>query len=271
MEEIILLLDKVKKNKPLVHHITNYVTVTNCANATLAIGAAPIMADDIGEVEDIVGISKALVINIGTLNERTIGSMLAAGKKANEIKIPTVFDPVGAGASKLRNDTTARLLDNVKMSVIRGNVSEIRHIAGDATKIEGVNASDSDLMRKLRDNVETAKICSKKYGCIVSISGAVDIITDGNKTFTIANGHSIMSEITGAGCMLTSLVASFCGATDDYLIATTAAVASMGVAGEMAFERSGNFGVGSFNAALLDAIGALSSGILKNRVKLDEI
>ncbi|MDR0571292.1 MAG: hydroxyethylthiazole kinase [Rickettsiales bacterium] len=271
MEKILFLLDEVRESKPLVHHITNYVTVTNCANATLAICGSPIMADDIKEVEEIVSISKALVINIGTLNERTVKSMLVAGKKANKMGIPVIFDPVGAGASKLRNNAIAKLLSNVRMSVIRGNISEIRHIAGDTTRIEGVNASDSDLIRKLHDNINTVKTCSRKYGCIASISGAVDIITDGDKIFTVANGHSVMSKITGTGCMLTSLIASFCGVTTDYLMATVAAVASMGVAGEIAFEKAGNFGTGTFNAALLDAISMLSADILKNRVKLDEI
>ena len=144
LEKAAALLEKVREQAPLVHNITNYVTVNDCANAVLAIGGSPIMADDIGEAEDITAISSALVLNMGTLNQRTIASMLAAGKKANKMGIPVVFDPVGAGASALRNDTAKKVLEQVKISILRGNLSEISFVAGMEASTKGVDSSEKD-------------------------------------------------------------------------------------------------------------------------------
>lgn len=144
-QKVVELLNRLKNKKPLIHNITNYVTVNDCANILLAIGASPIMADDLKESADITSIASALVINIGTLNERTIESMIASGKKANELNIPVVLDPVGAGASSFRNETTKRILEEIKISVLRGNMSEIKFIAGLESETKGVDASESDL------------------------------------------------------------------------------------------------------------------------------
>lgn len=170
--------DKVRDICPLVHCITNYVTVNDVANCILAIGASPIMADDIAEAADITSISKALVINMGTLNARTVESMVAAGKKANELGVPVVFDPVGAGASNFRNETAKRILENVKISILRGNLSEMSYLAGLEVSTKGVDTSEAD---EKNDPVSVAKKTAAKYNCVAAITGAVDTITDGKR------------------------------------------------------------------------------------------
>ena len=256
---MINLLGKLHETSPLVHHITNYVTVNDCANITLAIGASPVMADAIGEAADIAAISSAVVLNIGTLNERTIQSMLAAGKSANEKNIPVVFDPVGAGASDLRNKTTLQIIEEVKLSVIRGNISEIKFIAGLSFETKGVDASESDIIQT-EDVGQIAKNLSQKLNCVVVISGAIDIVSDGKKIISIENGHPLLSDITGTGCMCSSLIGAFCGASpDDIFLAAAAAMVSMGIAGEQAAEESGQYGNGSFRIALHDAISLLDT------------
>ena len=180
IHQIIGMMEDIRAKKPLVHHITNYVTVNDCANIVLAIGASPIMADDIDEVETITSISSALVINIGTLNRRTIESMVAAGKKANELGIPVVLDPVGAGASALRNETTERLLAEVKVTVLRGNMSEIRYTAGLEADTKGVEVSEADQKIGTDEGTQVAQNVARKFGCVVAITGPTDIITDGS-------------------------------------------------------------------------------------------
>lgn len=211
------LLNEVRNKKPLVHNITNYVTVNDCANILLAIGASPIMADDIKEAADITKISSALVINIGTLNERTIESMIASGKKANELNIPVVFDPVGAGASEFRNSTTKRLLEEVKISVLRGNMSEIKFISGLGSTTKGVDASENDARTGNDEGIDVAKNLAKKLQCTVAITGATDIISDGERVVILENGTKMLSNVTGTGCMTTALIGAFCGAGSDYL------------------------------------------------------
>jgi hydroxyethylthiazole kinase len=262
------LLSEVRNKKPLIHNITNYVTVNDCANAVLAIGASPIMADDIEEAADITAISSALVINIGTLNHRTVEAMLSSAKKANELGIPIVFDPVGAGASALRNKTTETILSKVKISVLRGNMSEMCFIAGLGASTKGVDASEQDI--KSKDGVIIAKTVAIKLGCVVAITGAMDIISDGESTITISNGHKMLSDVTGTGCMSTALVGSFCGATKDYFAAAIGGIASMGIAGEMAYEKARDKGTGSFHIAIIDAISQLTENVILERIKLDE-
>jgi len=263
------LLNKVRENKPLVHHITNYVTVNDCANITLAIGASPVMADAIGEAADIAAIARAVVLNMGTLNERTIPSMIAAGKAANAKGIPVVFDPVGAGASKLRNDTAADLIREVKLSVIRGNISEIKFAAGLSSQTKGVDASDSDIAGA--DSAGTAQALAQKLGCVVVISGAVDTISDGAKIVLVENGHPMLGNLTGTGCMCSSLIGSFCGAApDEPLAAAAAAMMCMGIAGELAYENAGQRGNGSFRAALHDAISRMDAAMLEKMARYHE-
>jgi hydroxyethylthiazole kinase len=264
------LLEQVRRTKPLIHHITNYVTVNDCANITLGIGASPVMADAIEEAADIAAISGALVLNIGTLNERTVCSMIAAGKAANAKGLPVIIDPVGAGASKFRNDTAARLLSEIKPTVLRGNISEIKFMAGLNSATKGVDASENDAANAT-DSAQIAKNLSKKLKCVVVISGAVDIISQGEKIIRVDNGHSLMGNLTGTGCMCSSLIGSFCGASpDEPFFAAAAAMVCMGVAGEIAHEKSGKLGNGSFLAALHDAISLMDAPILEERAKFHE-
>lgn len=269
-EKYVGLVAQVREKKPLVHHITNYVTVNDCANITLAIGASPIMADAIEEAADIAAIASAVVLNMGTLNERTIPSMVATGKSASVKGVPVVFDPVGAGASKLRNETVARILDEVRITVLRGNISEIRYIAGLQSETKGVDASDSDL-NSTDDARGIAKSLAASLGCVVAITGMVDVISNGETTVCIENGHPMLSNLTGTGCMCSSLIGSFCGAAPDApLAATVAALLSMGISGEIAHDRAGQIGNGSFRMALHNAMSQMDEKTLSGRAKLYE-
>ncbi len=263
------LLGQLRKKKPLVHNITNYVTVNDCANIILAIGASPIMADDIDEAADITAISSALVLNIGTLNKRTVEAMLSAGKRANELGIPVVFDPVGAGASTLRNETTQRILSEVKISIVRGNMSEISFIAGLRSNTKGVDAAEEDI--SLGDARKIASAVAERLGCVAAITGAVDIISDGKRIAAVSNGHRLLSNVTGTGCMTTALVGSFCGAGKDTFVAAVAGIAAMGIAGEVAYEKAGDIGTGSFHIGILDAISRFDEKMLVERARINEI
>lgn len=268
------ILKNVQQKSPLVHCITNYVTVNDVANAILACGASPIMADDINEVEDITSICNATYINIGTLNERTIESMIKAGRKANSLKHPVVLDPVGAGASKFRTDTTFRLLDEIKFSVIRGNISEIKTIYTGSGKTKGVDADVSDKVTEetLDDAILFAKDMSRKFGSVIVITGAIDIVADENKAYLIRNGHPIMSKITGTGCMLTGMIAAFVAANmEDITKAVAAAVTVMGLSGELGYLRmkENNAGTSSLRTYLIDEISKMDAYTLKGGMKVE--
>ena len=234
------VFENVRKKCPLIHNITNYVTVNDCANVVLACGASPIMADDAAEVEDITTICGGLNINIGTLNSRTIESMLLAGKKANALGHPVVLDPVGAGASKLRTETAYRLLREVQFTVIRGNISEVKTLASGAGTTKGVDADVADKVTEatLDAAVAFAKQFAAQMHTVVAITGAIDIVTDGVTAYCIRNGNAMMSSITGTGCQLSALTAAFVTANPDQpLEAAAAAVCAMGLAGEIAHKR----------------------------------
>ncbi|HHZ05826.1 MAG TPA: hydroxyethylthiazole kinase [Clostridiales bacterium] len=260
-------IEKLRSNMPLVHCITNYVTVNDVANALLAIGASPIMADDIREVSDITAISSALVINIGTLNERTVQSMLEAGKTANKNNIPVVLDPVGAGASQFRNYTVKELLKEVQINVIRGNLSEVSYIAGLKVNTKGV---DTALADSCNNPMEMALMAANKYNCTVGITGAVDVVTDGNRVVQISNGVTYLSKVTGTGCMTTALVGAFMGAGVDSLTATIAGICSMGIAGEISYEKYNDIGTGTFHMGIIDALSRLNTDTYIKRAKLNE-
>lgn len=268
------ILKNVRNQPPLVHSITNYVTVNDCANIVLACGGAPIMADDINEVEEIIAICNALVINIGTLNERTVASMIKAGKKANALGRPVILDPVGAGASTLRTETVFKLLKEVQFSVIRGNVSEIKTIASGCGRTKGVDADISDAITEdnLDGMVAFAKALSQKNGAVIAITGAIDIVADSQKALVIRNGHPMMSRITGTGCMLTTVIGSYCGANpDDLLLATAAAVSCMGLCGELAFAKVAveQAGTASFRTYLIDAMSRMDAQTLAGGIKIE--
>lgn len=268
------ILENVKAKTPLVHSITNYVTVNDCANIILASGGSPIMADDINEVCDITSICSSLVINMGTLNERTIKSMIAAGKKANELCHPVIFDPVGVGASALRNVTAAILLKEVKFSVIRGNISEIKFLASGSSNTQGVDASAADAVTA--DNIDSviafAKALSKATGAVIAITGATDIVANGEKAYVINNGHQMMSKVTGTGCMLTAVIGSFCGANYDNILDTTAtAVVAMGLCGELAYKKLCEIdgGTNTYRMLLIDYMSKMNKDIIKDGAKIE--
>jgi len=267
------MLDNVRANAPLIHNITNYVTVNDCANILLACGASPIMSDDIGEVEEITSICGGLCINIGTLNKNTIPSMFAAGKKSNELFHPVVLDPVGAGASKLRTETANKLLDEVKFTVIRGNISEIKALALGAGSTRGVDADVADAVTdETLDNAVTfARKFSARTGSVIAVTGAIDIVTDGNKAYCIRNGHPAMSSITGTGCQLSTMIAAYITANPEYpLEAATAAVCAMGLCGEKAFARmSALDGNSSYCNYIIDAVYNLTGDDLESGAKYE--
>ena len=249
------LFANVRAKSPLVHNITNYVTVNDCANIVLACGASPIMADDAAEVEDITSLCAGLNLNIGTLNSRTIPSMLLAGHTANRLGRPVVLDPVGAGASHLRTETALRLLREVKFTVIRGNISEIRTLAAGSGTTKGVDADTADKVtdETLDKTVAFAKAFAARTGAVVAVTGAIDIVADGERAFCIRNGHPMMSAVTGTGCQLSALTAAFCAAKP--LEAAAAAVCAMGLAGETAHSRLSRLdGNATYRDYIIDAI-----------------
>lgn len=275
-------LHNVEEMKPLIHNITNYVTANDCANVLLACGASPIMADDNGEVEDITSICSGLNINIGTLNARTISSMLLAGKKANQLNHPVLLDPVGVGASNLRNETAKLLLDSIKFTVIRGNLSEIKMLASliepknesEEIKSRGVDSAEIMDANDLEKVALLAKEFANKVGSIIAISGVTDIVTDGKRCFYIKNGHAMMAKITGSGCMLSALVTAFISANkDNTLKATVGAIALLGVAGERAFFKMKelNTGNSSYRNYLIDGVCKLTPGSFANFARVKEV
>lgn len=257
--------ENVRKNVPLVHCITNYVTVNDVANALLACGGSPIMADDIAEVSEITSISSALVLNIGTLNQRTIASMKKAGKTANEKGIPVVLDPVGAGASSLRNETARQLVEEVRFTAIRGNLSEISFLAGLSVSTRGVDSSEAD---SGNDAAAVALSAARRYGCTVAVTGAEDVITDGDRVARVRNGVPQMGKITGTGCMLSGVIGAYVGANADAFAAVTAAVASMGIAGEISYEKYGQTGTGSLRTGIIDALSQIDDQAIEQRGKI---
>ncbi|MBE6051465.1 MAG: hydroxyethylthiazole kinase [Clostridium sp.] len=268
------ILNNVTKTNPLVHCITNYVTVNDCANILLAASSSPVMADDENEVEDITSISKALVINLGTLNTRTINSMIKAGKKANELNHPVILDPVGVGASSFRTSTALTLLREVKFSVIRGNISEIKTLLHNTNTTKGVDANEDDAITSsnVDDAVNIAKALSTKFNTIVAISGPIDVITDGTKTYLVKNGHKLMSKVTGTGCMSTAIIGGFCGANYDNLLeATVTAVCAMGLCGELAYEKIIKLdeGTSSYRTYIIDFMSKMNYNILSGGAKYE--
>lgn len=251
-------LENVRNTVPLIHNITNYVTVNDVANVLLACGASPIMADDEGEVEEITAICSGLNINIGTLNSRTIPSMLKAGKAAQALNHPVVLDPVGAGASTLRTETARRLIREIRFTVVRGNMSEIKTLAAGSGNTRGVDASVEDVVTE--DNLESAiafvKDLSARDGAIVAVTGAIDLVADAERCYVIRNGRSEMGKVTGTGCQLSALTAAYVAANPgNCLEAAAAAVCLMGLAGEIGFSRMApGDGNAAYRSRIIDAI-----------------
>lgn len=267
-------LENVKEKCPLVHNITNYVTVNDVANALLALGASPIMSDEPEDVEDITSICPALNINIGTLNQKSIEAMFIAGKKANELSHTVLLDPVGAGASLLRTKTALELMKKIKFDVIRGNVSEIKTLASGSGLTKGVDADESDKVceENLEQMISFAKNFSQKTGAIIVITGAIDLVADDKKCYVIRNGHSDMSKITGTGCQISGITAAFAAANkENKLLACAAAVCTMGLAGEIGkLNLKENEGNSTYRNRIIDAICNLDGTTLEKGAKYEE-
>ncbi|MEG1559359.1 MAG: hydroxyethylthiazole kinase [Clostridia bacterium] len=240
------MLKNVYENHPLIHNITNYVTVNDCANILLACGASPIMSDEALEVEEITKICSGLNLNIGTLNERVLASMLIAGKHANALNHPVLLDPVGAGASSLRTNSAIKIMKKIKLSVIRGNISEIKTLIDGNGRTRGVDANEDDGISALNDGISSFKAFAESTGTIIVVTGATDIITDGKISYAVTNGVPMMSSITGSGCMLSALITAFISANRENMCsAALAAVVMMGIAGEKAFAKLQQIGGGN--------------------------
>ena len=242
-------LRRVREKKPLVHNITNYVVMNYTANALLACGASPVMAHAAEEVEEMVSLAGALVLNIGTLSPPWIEGMLKAGKRANALHVPVILDPVGAGATRLRTDSAKRLIEGLSIQVIRGNASEILSLAGEKSRsrTKGV-----DSVHTVDQVTETAVALANELGTTLAITGAVDLITDGGRIYRVMNGHEMMSHVTGTGCTATVMIGAFLAVDPDPLEAATTGLSYFGLAGEKAAAKA--LGPGSFQIALLDAL-----------------
>lgn len=267
-------LDAVRSQHPLVHCITNYVTVNDCANALLALDASPIMSDEAADVDDITSICNALVLNIGTLNEATIAGMRAAADRASTLDHPIVLDPVGAGASKLRTKTASQLLDRYGVTILRGNMSEIKALAGTADSTRGVDVNPADVTTddNLAESAAFARDLARQTQVVVAITGTIDVVADANHAFAVRNGSALQGRITGAGCMLSALTGAFAASADTPLQAALGAVVSMGVAGELAASRmQEGDGNGSFRTYLLDALFNLSNAQLHSFARVEEV
>ena len=267
------IFENVRRKCPLIHNITNYVTVNDCANMLLACGGSPIMADDPEDAVDITSICGGLNLNIGTLNQRTIPAMFSVGKRAKELGHPVVLDPVGAGASRLRTDTALGLLKDVRPTVIRGNISEIKALALGSGTTKGVDADVADKVTEetLNGAVAFAKDFAKRTGAVIAITGAIDIVADGDRAFCIRNGRPEMSAITGTGCQLSALTAAFVTANlDKPLEAAAAAVCAMGLCGEIAFRRLTEMdGNSSYRNYIIDAMYRLTPVVLEEGAKFE--
>jgi hydroxyethylthiazole kinase len=257
-------LRELRERKPLVHQITNYVVMNETANATLALGALPVMAHAREEVVEMVGLASALVLNIGTLSEHWIEAMLLAGRAASARGVPVVLDPVGAGATAYRTDTARRILDEVRVTVLRGNAGEVATLVGAEAEVRGVESIAAGL-----EPAELAREAGQQLGLVASVTGPVDKVSDGERTLTVANGHPLLAAVTGTGCISSALTGCFLAAKPgEPLEAAAEALAALGVAAEDAAEGAG--GPGTFHARLYDALAALDPETLGGRARISE-
>ena len=268
-----IYLDNLRKQAPLVHNITNYVTVNDVANIVLACGGSPIMSDEPADAEEITSICGGLNINIGTLNARTISGMLAAGKRAKELGHPVLLDPVGAGASRLRTDTAVKILEEVKPVIVRGNVSEIKTLALGSGTTRGVDADEADAVSEenLEYMIQFVKDFSGRTGAVTALTGAIDLVADREVCYVIRNGRPEMGRITGTGCQLSGMMTAFAVANPDALTeACAAAVCAMGLAGEIGWSRmQEGDGNSTYRNRIIDAVYNMNGEILDKGAKYE--
>ena len=256
------VIAKVRSRRPLIHHITNFVVMNTTANITLCMGALPVMAHAKEEVEEMVAAASALVLNLGTLWPEQVEAMILAGRRANQMGIPIVLDPVGVGATQLRTRSAHRLLNELSVAIVRGNGAEIAALAGLDAKISGVESISSD-----GDASAVASEFAKQFGCVAAVTGPVDVVTDDVRLMRVANGHPMMATVTGTGCMATSVVAACAAVEKDSVVAATAALAAYGLAGQIAAQRAQ--GPGTFQVYLYDALAGLSDDVLKAGTRIE--
>ncbi|EKN70799.1 hydroxyethylthiazole kinase [Neobacillus bataviensis LMG 21833] len=247
-------LQKVREENPLVHNMTNVVVTNFTANGLLALGASPVMANAKEEAADMAKIASSLVLNIGTLNPQTVEAMFLAGKAANAYGVPVIFDPVGAGATPYRTDTAQKLMNELKVAVIRGNAAEIANVVGEKWEIKGV-----DVGAGKGNTIELAVTAAEKLHCVVVITGKEDVVTDGKTTYIVTNGHPILTKVTGTGCLLTSVIGAFAGVEKDLIQASVAALTYYGVAADKAAAKIAPLGPGSFQMEFLNQLSMVSS------------
>ncbi|WP_019533964.1 hydroxyethylthiazole kinase [Paenibacillus ginsengihumi] len=243
------VLEKVRERSPLVHNITNVVVTNFTANGLLALGASPVMAYAPEEVADMARIAGALVLNMGTLTEETVRAMLIAGKSANEHGVPVVFDPVGAGATPYRTETARRIMRELRVSILRGNAAEVANVVGEDWAIKGVDAGASG-----GDPEALARKAARQLQCVVAITGPDDTVTDGTALYRISGGTPLLTKVTGAGCLLSSIVGAFAAVEPDHVLASTAALAYYSAAADAAVALSGDDRPGSFQIELLNQL-----------------
>ena len=266
-------LENVKKSVPLVHNITNYVTVNDVANVILACGGSPIMSDEAEDVEDITSVCGGLNINIGTLHKTSIEGMFRAGKKANELGHPVLLDPVGAGASSLRTNTALGIMKELKLTAIRGNISEIKTLAMGSGTTKGVDADVADAVTEetLDEAVKFVKGFAATEGCIIAVTGAIDLVSDGGKCYVIRNGRPEMGRITGTGCQLSGMMTAYLTANpQNSLEAAAAAVCVMGLAGELGWSRmQEGDGNSTYRNRIIDAVYNMTGNELERGAKYE--
>jgi len=256
-------LAAVREKKPLIHNITNYVVMNYTANALLAMGASPVMAHAHNEVEEMVSYAGALVLNIGTLTDDWIESMIIAGRKASEQKTPIILDPVGSGSTTLRTDSAKKIIEQTNIDVIRGNASEILSLRHKDSKTKGV-----DSIHSVEDATETAKILAGELKTILAITGPVDLVTNGDSALRVSNGHPLMGYVTGTGCTATVTIGAFLAIDENPVSATATALAFFGLAGEVAGEKAS--APGSFMIEMVNALYSISPEQLKDGCKIQE-
>lgn len=254
-------LAMLREKRSLVHNITNFVVMNWTANILLAIGASPVMAHAQEEVEEMASIAGALVLNIGTLTPYWIDSMLKAGKKANELGVPVILDPVGSGATRLRTDSAKRILDEVSVTVVRGNASELLSLAKEGSYTRGV-----DSLHSVEEAAEAAQNLARELQSTIAITGEVDLVTEGKRILRISNGHKLMGSVTGTGCAATAVIGAFLAVDNDPVGATATALAYFGLAGEKAAAYAD--APGSFQIALLDELYKINAGQLTTGAKI---
>jgi hydroxyethylthiazole kinase len=255
-------LGRLRERKPLVHQITNYVVMNETANATLALGALPVMAHAREEVEDMVALAGALVLNIGTLSPHWVDAMILAGKAANARDLPIVLDPVGAGATRYRTDTAKRILDEVEVTVLRGNQGEVATLVGVDAEVRGVESIGAG-----EEAAELARSAGRSLSLVASVTGPVDHVSDGDGVFAVANGHELLAAVTGTGCMSSAITGCFLAAKPEAALEAAAeALAAFGVAAEDAALEAR--GPGSFHVGLYDALAALRPDTLDGRARI---